>query len=294
MTRQTALSQCNPLNEYYEESVSVRTDEYMDEKPQAAEDPFGPLTVAIAAQLREHRPTAGRQDQLANSLMDRVRLSAQAHRPFVTVRRDRGEYEPIARGVSLRALRHDSAVRVDLMCLEPHTPVYWPDAVHAQEILVLAGSVSDGASLSLSRHELTVRDNCKLVLNAGDQGATLYLRQLKDPVLLPALEAQWWSHCDTVDDHTWDVAVDGVEVRVLRGHGDVVSMLVRIAPGATVPQHAHNLDEDCMMLSGDFFSGDILLRPEDYQLVPKDVHHNDCFSDTGALLYVHGVMPEIA
>ncbi len=271
----------------------MRADQYMDEKSQMDDDAFGPLAGAIAGQMVVQRPSSDRRTQLAKSVKERVQLSAQAHRKFVTVRRERGVYEPIANGVVMRALRHDSAVRVDLMRLDPHVPVYWSDAVQAQEILLMEGTLGDGALFSMARHELAVRDRRDVVLSAGAQGATLYIRQLTDPSLLPANESLWWSTNDTVGDITWDVASEGVEVRVLHSHGDVVSMLVRIAAGAMVPCHAHKLDEDCMMLAGDFFSGDILLRQDDYQLVPKDIDHCDSFSDTGALLYIHGVMPEI-
>ena len=269
----------------------MRADQTIDGQVQV-DDSLEPLAGAIAEQLLVHGISPERQTQLSKRVMDRVRISAQAHRQFVTVRRERGAYEPVANGVSMRVLRHDSAVRVDLMRLEPHTQVVWPDGVSAQEILVLDGSLVDGASFALSRYELMVRSKSNAPLNAGPQGATLYLRQVTDFSKLPANELLWWGQCDPVDSQAWEAAAEGVEVNVLRGHGDVVSMLVRIAAGATVPHHVHKLDEDCMMLSGDFFSGDILLRQDDYQVVPKDTDHPDSLSDTGALLYVHGVMPE--
>lgn len=43
-------------------------------------------------------------------------------------------------------------------------------------------------------------------------------------------------------------------------------MRVRFAAGASVPDHGHALNEDCLMLQGEMFFGDILLRAGDYQV----------------------------
>jgi hypothetical protein len=283
----------NQSSFYNQELSGMRADQNVDGQNQE-HDSLGELAVAIADQLVVHHLSPERQTQLSKGVMDRVRKSAQIHRQFVTVRRERGVFEALASGVSVRALRSDSAVRVDLMRLDPRAQVFWPEGVHAQEILVLTGSLVDGASLSLSSHELIVRSSPQLLLSAGLEGATLYVRQVTDASQLSANERLWWDQDDVGNTHSWTEASVGVAVKVLRGHGDVVSMLVRIAAGAAVPHHAHKLDEDCMMLAGELFSGDILLRQDDYQVVPKDIDHPESVSDTGALLYIHGVMPEAA
>jgi quercetin dioxygenase-like cupin family protein len=74
----------------------------------------------------------------------------------------------------------------------------------------------------------------------------------------------------------------------LWGHPDCTSMLVRFAPGAGVPDHQHAVHEDCLMLEGEMFLGDILLRPGDYQLAPAGSGHLATETDTGVVIYAHG------
>ena len=47
-------------------------------------------------------------------------------------------------------------------------------------------------------------------------------------------------------------------------------------------------DEECMMLQGEVFLGDILLRAGEYQLAPAGSLHGDVYSDVGATLFVRG------
>ena len=46
----------------------------------------------------------------------------------------------------------------------------------------------------------------------------------------------------------------------------------------------HPVDEECMMLSGEVFLGDILLQAGDYQHAPAGSEHLEMFSDTGAVI----------
>jgi anti-sigma factor ChrR (cupin superfamily) len=69
---------------------------------------------------------------------------------------------------------------------------------------------------------------------------------------------------------------------------DAESMLLRLQPGARIAGHPHALDEECLMLEGEAFFGDTLLRAGEYQLAPAGTRHGDLVSDVGALLYVHG------
>ena len=65
-------------------------------------------------------------------------------------------------------------------------------------------------------------------------------------------------------------------------------MLYRAAPGAVVPQHRHGRDEECLMLEGEVFLDDLLLRCGDYQLAPAGTGHAGVSTATGGLLYAHG------
>jgi uncharacterized cupin superfamily protein len=65
-------------------------------------------------------------------------------------------------------------------------------------------------------------------------------------------------------------------------------MLVRMQPGARVPTHPHPIDEECLMLEGEMFLGDTLLRAGDFQLAPAGTRDADVVTDVGALFYVRG------
>ena len=76
----------------------------------------------------------------------------------------------------------------------------------------------------------------------------------------------------------------------LCGDKQVMSMLVRFEAGACVLDHQHAVDEDCLVLRGEMFLGDILLRTGDYQLAPAGGAHFDETSDVGATFYFHGAL----
>jgi quercetin dioxygenase-like cupin family protein len=113
------------------------------------------------------------------------------------------------------------------------------------------------------------------------------------------LEARWWALAGAssawVDPgrRRWHASTDGVDVLPLRGDADVVSMLVRFAAGASVANHRHALDEDCLVLQGEMFLGDILLRAGDYQLAPAGGTHFGETSDVGVPFFFHGALDPV-
>ena len=137
-------------------------------------------------------------------------------------------------------------------------------------------------------------------LNATDAGALVYVRQLLvDPTTLPEPEAQWWQldraplHLVLSGARRWRPNFPGVEVLPLWGNAKVASMLVRFAAGAGVPDHAHAVQEDCLMLEGDMFLGDILLRPGDYQRAAAGSRHFGEMSDVGGTFFFHGAIDPV-
>ena len=81
-----------------------------------------------------------------------------------------------------------------------------------------------------------------------------------------------------------------MKIRALWDGGERQTMLVRMAPGASVKAHGHALEEECMMLAGEAFIGDTLLRRGEFQLAPQGTEHGEVSTDVGALLFVHGVL----
>jgi hypothetical protein len=255
------------------------------------QDELSALSGLIAAELKVIGPDPQRNAVMASALLGRARQSAIAHRSYVTLRREAHAYAMVAVGMRSCTLRRGDGVRIDLVQLDPGAALAWPVGALAQEILVMTGELHDGAGGNLKQHDLCVCRPSSPPLRAGIAGAHLYVRQLIAVEPLPAAEQRWWNSAAATRAHGWEPLSEGVEIRGLRCVGDVVSTLARIAPGAAVVDHGHGLDEDCMMLQGDLFLGDILLRENDYQMAPAGGTHVNSMSDTGALFYFHGRMP---
>lgn len=271
----------------------------------SAHEPFD-LAASIAPELTPLPIPQGRKLQLERGVIDRVRRSALAHRDFTTVRAEDSAWAVTSPGVLRCALSAAGGMRVELVKVAPEAPIPWPQDAHAQEVLVVDGTLVVDAEGLQPIHLSTLR---QLVVgraaaarqSAGRTGATLYVRsRTVDLEVLPAGEAQWWIAAEVAPLAAagpacpWSSYVEGVDAAVLRAHGDVASMLIKITPGAALPDHGHSLPEDCFMLEGDMFLGDILLRAGDYQLAPVGCRHVGITSDMGGLFYFHGAVPPSA
>ena len=120
-------------------------------------------------------------------------------------------------------------------------------------------------------------------LDAGDAGATVMLRERALPQ-----EAAGRTSTSRESPEAWEDYAPLIKRRVLWQHGPMAAMLWLAAPGATVPHHEHGHYEECLMLRGDLFQDDYLLREGDYQLAPGGSSHETVNTDTGALIYAHG------
>lgn len=261
------------------------------------------LAASIAHELTALPVAPGRRELLRRGVLDRVRRSAVAHRSLSTVRREDGAWVATGPGVWRRALSATGGMRVDLLKLAPHAAMPLPQDALAQEVLVVDGLLGVFAESSPTVH-LGALQHCVIgrkalsLQTAGSAGATLYLRSLMvDLVHLPANEARWWSTAPSASVAAaglgcqWARFLDGVDAVGLHVQDDVASMLIKIAPGATLPDHGHSLDEDCFMLDGDMFLGDVLMRAGDYQWAHVGGQHVGISSDTGGLFYFHGAVP---
>lgn len=86
----------------------------------------------------------------------------------------------------------------------------------------------------------------------------------------------------------WTRLAEGVETRTLfvDRHARRVTMVVRLAPGATYPAHYHAGAEECLVLQGDLRVGDYVLGPGDYQRAPQGSWHGEQRTMTGCVCVV--------
>lgn len=86
------------------------------------------------------------------------------------------------------------------------------------------------------------------------------------------------------DDTEWRKSdAPGVEFRPLLGDK---TMLIRMAPGAWLPQHEHTHGEQCLVLEGSIRAGDVEARAGDFTYMPPGSTHAKLFSETGCLLLI--------
>ncbi len=84
----------------------------------------------------------------------------------------------------------------------------------------------------------------------------------------------------------WIETGPGNSVKVLRSDDETMSMIVRLAPGTTFPQHYHPVDEETYVIEGETWFGDIHLVAGDYHLAPKGTTHGEVRTETGCVLLI--------
>ena len=96
------------------------------------------------------------------------------------------------------------------------------------------------------------------------------------------------------DAGQWQNFGAGLTLKVLHEAGGIMTYLVRMAPGASLPGHRHPVDEECMVLEGAVQIGDLHVAAGGFHLGRKDVLHDVLSSKEGAVIFLRGAVPEIA
>jgi hypothetical protein len=73
------------------------------------------------------------------------------------------------------------------------------------------------------------------------------------------------------DEGEWTERQPGVRLKLLHDDGHERSLLLSLAPGAHADFRDPPLDRECLVIEGEAFAGDRLLRAGDYQLAPDGV-----------------------
>ncbi|MEO8249616.1 MAG: cupin domain-containing protein [Burkholderiales bacterium] len=268
----------------------------------AADDTVEPAPSAPPAGPRSSAPIARQRRQLA----ERAAASARASRAMVTERYAAAAMARANAGARLQTLylaaegprRPGEPLNVLLIELAPSgvLEVDPPAAGVLREWLLVRGGVTLAdpgqwpvALAPLDFHVVPASlappntAPAPTRLDAGASGALLFLREAHD-LPDPAEPSRTVRDADTA----WKPFAPKVERRVLWRRGPLAAMLYRAAPGAAVPHHGHGHDEECLVLRGETFQDDTLLREGDYQLAPAGSAHLSGSTDSGAIFYIHG------
>jgi anti-sigma factor ChrR (cupin superfamily) len=95
-------------------------------------------------------------------------------------------------------------------------------------------------------------------------------------------------------DNGWQPFGEGLRIKALHETGGVMSYLVRLAPGASLPPHRHPIDEECVVLGGEVVIGELRVAAGGFHLGRQGVPHDRLHSEAGAVIYLRGAVPDRA
>lgn len=95
------------------------------------------------------------------------------------------------------------------------------------------------------------------------------------------------------DEGRWLDLGQGVRMKPLNRERGMLSYLLELAPGASLPEHGHDEDEECIVLSGDVWLGEVHAGAGDFHLARKGVPHGRIYSEGGCMLFLRGARPEL-
>jgi anti-sigma factor ChrR (cupin superfamily) len=116
-----------------------------------------------------------------------------------------------------------------------------------------------------------------------------------DPVEPPRqLRAQILAAIQKPDSHTirategrWFDAGHGVSIKKLSSAGSCVTVLMQLAPGATLPPHDHHGPEDSFIITGSCHFGPLPMAAGDFHHAESTAHHGTIVASAeGCLLLV--------
>jgi quercetin dioxygenase-like cupin family protein len=232
---------------------------------------------------------------LRQRLLARVAESRRRHAGLVTVRAADGTWRDIKAGVRAKTLREGPAGASVLIELAPGAALPVHRHSHLEEGIVLQGGLQlDDLELGPGDYHVSPAGSRHGRISSR-QGGLAYLRgtSLGHPIdalgeliggLLPGDGPA--AHTIRAGDGAWETIADGAEQKRLWRDGDFISRFIRLAPGSRLPAHAHEGEEECIMLAGEAFFGDILVRAGEFHLAPDGSVHLETLSETGGLAFL--------
>ncbi len=238
-------------------------------------------------------------DAMEKRLENRVQTSIAKHAGLRTVRSREGLWYDLVSGIRYKPLWESPQGNSVLVEFAPGSALPLHRHNYLEEGIVLSGG------LQLDDLELTQFDYHASPAGSrhgricSSQGALAYLRgtSLGQPLsmfkeVLGGLLPNNHKASESIfsGENGWIESQAGVFQKNLWTDGTVASRFFRLEAGAHINGHNHPVDEECMMLSGEIFMGDILLQAGDYQHAPAGSEHIEMSTDAGAVLFVRGAL----
>lgn len=93
------------------------------------------------------------------------------------------------------------------------------------------------------------------------------------------------------DEPSWQPFDAGVQIKVLHEAGGIMSYLLKLAPGASLPAHRHPCDEECVVLEGELHIGGLTVAAGGFHLARQHSLHDRIHTVTGATIFLRGAAP---
>lgn len=245
--------------------------------------------------LEPLQPAPEQRSNIRRQLFQRIHASVTAESMRITVCHNQGQWRKIRPGVRAKLL--DQSIRAFLLDIDPGGSLPMHRHHEDEECVVLRGSASLGElKVSTGDYHLA-RSGSRHGRIFSETGALLYLRGI--PVghttevardLITAFLPGDGRELITVraQEGEWTDLAPGVASKSLSEDGVIRSSMIRIEADAAWPAMQQSLiqNEECLLLEGDAFIGDTLLRTGDWQLAPAGAQSRLIASDKGALLFV--------
>ena len=94
------------------------------------------------------------------------------------------------------------------------------------------------------------------------------------------------------DGGVWKPFGLGVQIKVLHRHDGVMSYLLKMAPGAELPNHRHPQDEECVVVEGRVQMGELIMGPGGYLMERQGTLHPPLRTLDGAIIFLRGAVPK--
>jgi ChrR Cupin-like domain len=238
-------------------------------------------------------------DTLEKRLESSIQISIAKHANLRTVRSKEGIWRNLVAGIHYKPLWESPQGNSVLVEFSPGSSLPIHRHNYLEEGIVLSGGLQL-EELALTQYDYHVSPAASRHGRIrSSQGALAYLRgsSLGQPLsmfkeMLGGLLPNDHQESESImnNESGWVEIQRGVCQKVLWTDGKVSSRFFRLEAGAQINGYDHPLDEECMLLSGDIFKGDILLQQGDYMLVPAGTGPLDIYSDTGALFFLRGAV----
>jgi quercetin dioxygenase-like cupin family protein len=93
-------------------------------------------------------------------------------------------------------------------------------------------------------------------------------------------------HASTEQGDGWVELLPKAHAKLLFTDGEAESYMNRLEPGAWAPEHEHPADEECLVLEGSLWQGDVYLKAGDFHLARPGMKHGELRTETGALVFI--------